>query len=458
MKDLKFKIAIILIFGIYQKNFYAQNLPNVNTPQPSTFSNYQNQSWINSQNNMPKVPNAIDMFWGKDEPARIHQQNQQIINEVEQNQRRKQEALKEIYQEAQNQNISINYNLPSFSHLKETSFYKETFEKLLTLNVENYSIKDVNFEIENAYFENKQDKAEFDKIIKNSGEFIIAKMKELKYDLKSNLAKNFMLFQFFSETMQLKSNGLKHHAFKYDFDDYMGIKDHSKMFVSKLIATQTGQCHSIPLLYLILAEEIGAEAFLSTSPNHSFIKFKDENNKWYNIELTNGMFTAPSFMINSGYIKAEALQNKIYLQNLTKQELLSNFYADLANGYIHKFGYDDFVNQVIEKSLELHQNNINAQMIKANYLAQRFEYVCQQLKINPRDKQQIQNIRFYPQVVELLHQVNHQQKLIDNLGYAQMPAEAYEKWLSSLQEEKNKQESENLKKQLQFKVKQPLKN
>ena len=170
------------------------------------------------------------------------------------------------------------------------------------------------------------------------------------------------------------------------------------------------------------------------------------------------MFTTPSFIINSGYIKAEALQNKIYLQNLTKQELLSNFYADLANGYIHKFGYDDFVNQVIEKSLELHQNNINAQMIKANYLAQRFEYVCQQLKINPRDKQQIQNIRFYPQVVELLHQVNHQQKLIDNLGYAQMPAEAYEKWLSSLQEEKNKQESENLKKQFQFKVKQPLKN
>jgi hypothetical protein len=458
MKECKMKIAVILIYGFYQTNFYAQNLPNVNTPQPSTFSNYQNQSWLNPQNNMPNVPNALDLFRGKDEPSRINQQNQKIINEVEQNQIRQQEALNEIYREIQIQNISINYNLPSFSHLKETSFYVETFKKMSNLDVENFSIKDVNFEIENTYFQNKKDKGEFDKIIKSSGEFILAKMKELKYDSNSNLAKNFMLFQFFSETIQLKNNGQKHDAFKYDFEDYLGIKDHSKMFVSKLISTQSGQCHSMPLLYLILAEEIGAEAYLSTSPNHSFIKFKDENNKWYNIELTNGMFTTPSFMINSGYIKAEALQNKIYLQNLTKQELLSNFYVDLANGYIHKFGYDDFINEVVSKSIELNPNNINAQMIKANYLAQRFEYVCYQLKINPRDNKQLQNIHNYPKVVEMLHQVNQQNKLIDNLGYSQMPAEAYEKWLDSLQEEKNKQENENLKKQFKIKIKQPLKN
>jgi hypothetical protein len=138
--------------------------------------------------------------------------------------------------------------------------------------------------------------------------------------------------------------------------------------------------------------------------------------------------------------------------------LLSNFYVDLANGYIHKFGYDDFINEVVSKSIELNPNNINAQMIKANYLAQRFEYVCYQLKINPRDNKQLQNIHNYPKVVEMLHQVNQQNKLIDNLGYSQMPAEAYEKWLDSLQEEKNKQENENLKKQFKIKIKQPLKN
>jgi hypothetical protein len=139
-----------------------------------------------------------------------------------------------------------------------------------------------------------------------------------------------MLFQFFSE--ELKLGNQKHLPFKYDFQDYMGINDYSKMFVTKLIHSGSGQCHSMPLLYLILAEEIGAEAFLSFSPNHSYIKFQDDKNKWFNIELTNGMLTASSFMLNSGFIKAEAMQSEIYMQNLSKQELLSQLYVDLASG------------------------------------------------------------------------------------------------------------------------------
>ncbi|MCB6089749.1 hypothetical protein LIS90_13990, partial [Flavobacterium psychrophilum] len=99
---------------------------------------------------------------------------------------------------------NINYNLPSSSNKLGTEYYRDVFDKMQILDETNYSIKDVNFQIENAFFENKLDKAEFDKIIKQSGEFIIAKMKELNYDLNSNSAKNFMLFKFFSETLQLK--------------------------------------------------------------------------------------------------------------------------------------------------------------------------------------------------------------------------------------------------------------
>ena len=35
--------------------------------------------------------------------------------------------------------------------------------------------------------------------------------------------------------------------------------------------------------------------------------------------------------------------------------------------------------------------------------------------------------------------------LVDNLGFEPMPSDAYQKWLKSVQEEKNKQESEQLK-------------
>ncbi|TRX04600.1 hypothetical protein [Flavobacterium gawalongense] len=427
-------------------------------PQPTQFTNYNNQNWSNPNNNILKALNPMDIIYGKDEQQRIQQQNQQIIQETQQREKQKETQMREIYTDINQSKSDINYNLPSFSNVKGTEQYRNVYEKMLTLNIENYSVKDLNFEIENAYLENKEDKAEFDQIIKNSGDYILAKMKELKYDTQSNVAKNYMLFQFFSENLTLKSNGLKHTPFKYDFVDYMGNKDWTKMFVSKLLKTKTGQCHSMPLLYLILAEQIQAEAYLSFSPNHSFIKFRDKNNKWYNIELTNGMFTAPSFLINSGYIKAEALQNHIYLQNLSKQELFSAFYVDLANGYIHKFGYDDFVEKVTDKALELYPNNVNAQMIKANYSAIRFEFVAKQLGINPRDNKQLQHIKGYPDTVALLQETNTQGKKVEQLGYTEMPAEAYESWLNSLKEAKRKQENETLNAQFKGTIIKTLKN
>ena len=449
MKTIFFLLLIPLC------TFSQVNLPNA--PQPNQFQQYGNQG-LENPNNINVVPNPANILNGTNETQKRQQlQNEQIMREVEQTEKQRVETLNQIKKDI-DQVDRTNYNLPSLSNVKGTEHYRNVYEKMLTLNIENYSVKDINFEIENAFLENTEDKLEFNQIIKNSGDFIHAKMKELKYDTENNVAKNYMLFQFFSENLTLKANGLKHTPFKYDFNDYTGQKDWSKMFVSKLLKTKTGQCHSMPLLYLILAEQINAEAFLSFSPSHSFIKFKDKNGKWYNIELTNGMFTASSFMINSGYIKAEAIQNHIYLQNLSKQELLSEFYVDLANGYIHKFGYDDFVEKVADKALELYPNNVNAQMIKATYCSIHFEYVAKQLGINPKDKKQLQKIKNNPNAIALLQEANKQGKKVDQLGFTEMPQEAYENWLNSLKEAKHKQENETLNSQFKGTIIKPLKN
>ena len=217
-------------------------------------------------------------------------------------------------------------------------------------------------------------------------------MNELNYDTESNTAKNLILFQYFSEDMTLGKE--KHKAFKYDFEDFWGVDDYSKMFVSKLMNTGAGQCHSLPLLYLMLAEQIGAEAYLSFSPNHSYIRFPDDDGNIFSLELTNGMFSTNSFVLQSGYVKSEALLNKIYMQELSKQELLSQMYADLAGAYLHKYGYDEFIGEVLSRSLELYTNNINARMYKANYQAVKFEYAASQLGIDPYNPQELQNIGY----------------------------------------------------------------
>lgn len=238
----------------------------------------------------------------------------------------------------------------------------------------------------------------------------------------------------------------------------MGVKDWSKMFVSKLLATGKGQCNSLPRLYLILAEEIGAEAFLSLSPNHSYIKFRDEDDNWYNVELTNGMFTTESMILQSGFIKSEALQSGIYMQQMSEKQLLSQLLSDFAQGYARKFGYDQFVKKVIDKALELYPNSITANMINSNYLTIQFEYVAKQVGINPRDRNDLQNIRNYPNIVKLLNNVNLQYDKVDNLGFEFMSAEAYQNWLASLKESKQQQDSENMKKQFNIKLQKTFKN
>lgn len=441
------KIQLTLLFGLACLLTFSQvKLPEA--PKPTTYQTYQvtTPTTTYSQTNIQPTtifPNA--------------QPNGMAVYEQDKKRAEQQQSeLKQIYADLKTDRI--NYSLPSYGNIENTKYYRKAFDQLTGLNPDDFSVKQATFLIENAFFEEQQDYAEFEQVVKQTGNFLREKMTELGFDQNSNLAKNYMLFKFFSDTLEIKSKNLKHFPFKYDFEDYMGIEDWSKMFVSKLLATGKGQCNSLPKLYLILAEEIDADAFLSLSPNHSYIKFRDEDDNWYNVELTNGMFTTDSSILQSGFIKAEALQRGIYMQNMSGRQLLAQLLADFAMGYTHKFGYDPFVNQVIDKVLELNPNSISANMLKSNYLTIQFEYIAQQVGINPRDKNDLQNIRFYPKIVELLNQTNAQYDKVDNLGFEFMPADAYEKWLNSLQDAHQKQESEELKNQFNFKLQKTLKD
>ena len=435
----KTKKLLYLLAMQYGCTCLAQNLPDIVIPQAAEIPNYPIQI------NNPTIKRGMPLQPAQNDPdfSRKQRQNQTIMQEADRD--IKQSALqRQAMQDAQADisalRSNINYSLPSWASRPGVEYYYKAFDNLI-MSDSLYSLKDNIFLIENAYFDNKLDKHAFDETIKNCRTFLIDIMKERGYDLSSNTAKNYMLFQFFSETLQLKKTKAKHLPFTYDFEDYAGIKDHSKMFITKLLNTATGQCHSMPLLYLILADEIGAEAYLALSPNHSYIRFPDDNGKWYNIELTNGMFSTTSYILQSGYIKSEALLNKIYMQNLSRKELMAQQLADLAQGYVRKFGYDEFVGKVIHRALELYPNSINANMIKANLDTARFEYVMRQLNINPHDGKQLQAIGQFPKAVELLNGVNRQYDLIDNLGFEPMPQEAYQQWLQAMKGEEQKRES-----------------
>ncbi|WP_106914523.1 hypothetical protein [Chryseobacterium aurantiacum] len=434
---------------IYQLGFtQIPNLPTISRPQASGLGNYSSNDFGSSvsgrsspRNYTPNIPNRSNSAQQQNDYAL--QQSRSQNNAVMQNIDRDMAEVQEMqFREWVNNGRNMPYDLPSLSAKAGTQSYYDAFSTLSGMDSENYSLADVNFTVENAYYDNKRDLKGFKSGIQKTAKQLLQKMKERKQDTESNVSKNLMLFEYFSKDMKL--GGTTHKAFEYDFKDYMGEKDYSKMFVSKLLKTGSGQCHSMPLLYLIIAEAMGAEAHLSLAPNHSYVRFMDDEGQYRNIELTNGMFSTDTSLLESGYIKSEALQNKAYMENLSKNELLGMAYFDLARGYVKKFGYDEFVGKVVEKALELYPNGLAPNMEKANVSQARFARVMKNLGINPENRQDLQRIGYFPKAIEQLNNVNQQFNKIDELGYTEMPASAYESWLTSLKTEKNKQESEAL--------------
>jgi hypothetical protein len=456
IKRKRKRIVLLVVIGLIMIQLNAQTIDKIDlTPKIPEPTKFKQQEIINTYKSpVPKLPEIYNPN------LTIQQRNQLLIQQADRQIAERKQQSEQIIREALNdfkqKGINVNYNLPSFDRVPESKYYKKVFEQLNQKNENDYTIKESVFAIENAFYEEKENYEEFDKIIRQTGKFILQKMDDFGYDKSSNVQKNYILFQFFADTLQIKERDLKHLPLTYDFDDYLGKKDWSKMFVTKLLRTNKGQCHSMPQLYLILAEEIGAEAYLSLSPNHSYIRFSDALNNWYNIELTNGMFSTTSFLTQSGYIKSEALLNKIYLHNLNKKELLSMLYYDLASGYLHKFGYDEFFNQIVDKAIELYPNNINANMLKSDYLTVKTKYVFQQLGVNKENFKT--KMKQYPKALETLKRMKQQYNLIDNLGFSEMPEEVYQKWLHSLQEEKHKQENKEQKNRLQIQFKKPFKD
>ena len=183
---------------------------------------------------------------------------------------------------------------------------------------------------------------------------------------KYKTGKNMALIEYFFNPYS--GNGYK--PFTYDFQDTDGAEDFTKQFVTKVMQTHTGQCRSLPMYYRILAEAIGAEAYIAYAPAHVFIRYRNEDKMypedWVNVELTTHQIT-PEFWIKENFeISDRTIENKVYLYPLTAKETVASQLADLAFGYWNKYKiYDNFTLNCVNKSLEYYPQNPKALMIKA---------------------------------------------------------------------------------------------
>jgi hypothetical protein len=203
------------------------------------------------------------------------------------------------------------------------------------------------YEVENAFYDGELPQILFDKDIENLLGFIeiVRENDVLDYHAtdKESIATLAAIFKVMTDTTYFNIEGelYYHEPFTYDFNDVFGREDWSNMFVSKLLALNKGNCHSLPYLYKILAEELGETAHLALAPNHIYIKNYSQKTGWYNTELTSASFPIDAWLIASGYIHMDAIRNEVYMDTLSKKESLALTLLDLAQGYERKFGVQD---------------------------------------------------------------------------------------------------------------------
>lgn len=319
--------------------------------------------------------------------------------------------------------------------------YQQHLDQLLQLNPDGFSIIKAVYLTESAWYDNPPSFEAFENKIKKYATAVKQLLQREGLDMKNNTAINYGVQQLHkkSNTYYNKQSGKTYRLPKlsYDFNDYMGDNDYRNMFVDKLVNTGKGQCHSLPLLYLCIIEQLGGKAYLSLSPNHSFIQHFDAGGRRYNFETTNGNHVTESWMMQSSFVSTVALANKIYRDTLSSRQLYAQVLSDLLLEYRMELGHDAVTNNIIQKIQDIDPGNMVALLGQAIIAATELNEIACQSGYPP-----ISEIKQYPAIEQAYYKRQAVYKKIDDKGFQEMPPEIYQRWLKSMDEETQKQQSE----------------
>jgi len=258
------------------------------------------------------------------------------------------------------------------------------------------------------------------------------------------LVKHYGIQKLFHDTLKALGKDRPLPPLRYDFNDFMGHDDRANLMVTKLLLTGKGQCRSMPLLYLLLAEAMGVKAFLAFSPGHSYIMFQGRDGTFHNFEATNGHLTSDAWVKGSGFVRSEAVRSGIYMDTLGSRGVLAQLLVDLAGEYGERFGYDEaYMGRCLNHALELDPRNINAKLLLSDLRTASFDRAAWEDGLFGGG-----DINAHPALSQRLKDLHTFYDHIDDLGHADMPAGAYIAWLGSLEQERQKRETEELRQQI----------
>jgi len=305
------------------------------------------------------------------------------------------------------------------------SYYLDAFSKIdmLFANNDLSNFNKAVFLVENAYSEGELGEKKYKDVIafytSICKELMISANIEYSEKDKDIAMAQCATFVFMTDSVPISMNKgiIVSKPFSYNHKDFAGQKDWSNMFVSTMMQTNKGNCHSMPYLYKIIMDELGYESHLALAPSHIYIKANNKKVGWYNIELTCGDFPTDAWYAASGYIHTDAIRKGIYMRALSDKESVAMTLVDLAQGYQAKFGIGDgsFILKCCDTALEHFPDYINALLLKTEILTELYK----------QDSDSQTGKEYFTELQKLAGYIH-------KLGYRKMPQQMYANWMNSL--------------------------
>lgn len=426
---------------------------------PDPNNAFKNQAQVGF--NKPTTPTTTNYGIPKsayDPGLSIQQRNQMMIEAdmraYEEQKIRTQQILAEADKEF---GPTINYSLGLHSGPRVDRFVKayNELESMLNGKQKIDFVKAV-WLVEGAYDESLSWE-EFNGRFQNGVDIIAALMIQDKVNPNDNLSKIMTIFKYMADTTKVfikaKEKTIVSNPMLYDFEDYKAEKDITKVFVSKLMRTGTGQCMSLPMLYYLYAKTLGADVNIAFAPQHTYITFKDDLGDWQNIELTGRMFIATDFHWQSGFINSEQVKSGIYLRPSTEKETIAELLTTLALTYVKTISSDERTLQMAMTAKQYFPKNLTANMIYAGYYKDLYMNILRQYDVYRLPKEKFNNDEERKAIEQLaLNAVRYVKK---DLGWTEIPDFAYKKWLDGVNESARRQQHIVKRRQLEQQMKGP---
>ena len=216
-----------------------------------------------------------------------------------------------------------------------------------------------------------------------------------------------------------------HKPYSYDYIDYKAEEDLHNYFLTKTLATGTGQCNTLPRVYLVLAEALGVNANLTFIHQHSFIKYKNSTGTTENYEPTIDWHMSDNDYTEDLPVSTLAIKNKMYLHPLTKKQIVANMIIDLAYNFHREHWVDDgkFMNECVDYGMQYFDNgegHREGMLLKNLVLASQLDRIL--LKYNISD---LNDVDKTPEAAQAYAAFRNSSDKIKKLGIQDYPDDVY---------------------------------